>query len=296
MFSPQDLQSKKFEKAVFGGYDMSQVDEFLDSLFDDYTNLYKENVTLKSKMKVLADKVEEYRSVDDELRKMLYTAQTKAKEIVAAAEEEARAILLNAKNDAQASISDMKAEYDKEQGRLYAIKKETADYSEKVKELLTKNIEIIDKYIEKAPEQEIIPPKGDEYKKPSPDTFEFSLPKDFIVDKEEIDDTKEIGDLNTVEATELHKPVSIGAPVPPIQPEQRETSAQEDENMTTKYFEVQLGQKESNAHKKTVDDAEESDTGKIYGNSPFTPKPRFRFDDLRFGSNYDEDEPEEHEE
>ena len=295
MFSPQDLQAKKFEKAVFGGYDMSQVDEFLDTLFDDYTNLYKENVTLKSKMKVLVDKVEEYRSVDDELRKMLYTAQTKGKEIIAAAEDEARAIINNAKSNAETSIADMKAEYEKEQARLYAIKKETADYSEKMKELLTKNIEIIDKYIEKAPDVEIIPPKGDEYRKPSPDTFEFSLPKDFIVDKEELSDTKELDDLDTVEATEIHKPVNNAGATESSAPVAKTASVQ-DENMATKYFEVQLGQKEANAHKKSVHDAEESDTGKIYGNSPFTPKPQFKFDDLQFGSNYDEDEPEEHEE
>ena len=36
MLTPQELQNKKFEKAVFGGYDMSQVDDFLDSIIGDY--------------------------------------------------------------------------------------------------------------------------------------------------------------------------------------------------------------------------------------------------------------------
>ena len=30
-----------------------------------------------------------------------------------------------------------------------------------------------------------------------------------------------------------------------------------------------------------------SDTARIYGDSPFTPKPRFNFNDMRFGKEYD---------
>ena len=30
MLTPQEIQEQKFEKAVFGGYDMAQIDKFLD--------------------------------------------------------------------------------------------------------------------------------------------------------------------------------------------------------------------------------------------------------------------------
>ena len=58
-------------KAVFGGYDMSAVDDFLETLTTDYAALYKENAILKSKIKVLVEKVEEYRSTDDAMRMAL---------------------------------------------------------------------------------------------------------------------------------------------------------------------------------------------------------------------------------
>ena len=44
---------------------MAQVDEFLDLLTADYTSLYNENAVLKSKMKVLVEKVEELRLIKD---------------------------------------------------------------------------------------------------------------------------------------------------------------------------------------------------------------------------------------
>ena len=61
MLTPQEVAQHAFSKASFGGYNMAMVDEFLDQVTTDYTTLYKENATLKAKMKVLADKVEEYR-------------------------------------------------------------------------------------------------------------------------------------------------------------------------------------------------------------------------------------------
>ena len=72
MFTPQEVSEKVFPKASFGGgYSMSVVDEFLDALTEDYSTLFKENVTLKAKLKVLAEKVEEYRSTEDAMRQTL---------------------------------------------------------------------------------------------------------------------------------------------------------------------------------------------------------------------------------
>ena len=51
MLTPQEIQDQKFEKAVFGGYDMGQIDKFLDAVLSDYSSLYKENAALKAKLK-----------------------------------------------------------------------------------------------------------------------------------------------------------------------------------------------------------------------------------------------------
>ena len=89
MLTPQEIQDQKFEKAMFGGYDMAQIDQFLDTVLNDYSSLYKENTALKAKMRVLVDKIEEYRAVDEELRKTLYNAQISAKDTVSRAQTEA---------------------------------------------------------------------------------------------------------------------------------------------------------------------------------------------------------------
>ena len=75
MITPQDIKEKTFEKALFGGYDMAAVDSFLEEISTDLALLQKENATLKGKMKVLVDKVEEYRGNEDALRMAVVSAQ-----------------------------------------------------------------------------------------------------------------------------------------------------------------------------------------------------------------------------
>ena len=86
MLTPQEVSTHAFTKAMMGGYNMAAVDEFLDVLTDDYTTLYKENTALKAKLKVLVDKVEEYRATEDSMRATLLTAQRMADTIVREAE------------------------------------------------------------------------------------------------------------------------------------------------------------------------------------------------------------------
>ena len=87
MLTPQEVTGHVFEKALFGGYEIASVDKFLDQLTEDYTALYKESGILKTKMKVLVDKVEEYRSTEDAMRMALLQAEKTAKGIIADAEK-----------------------------------------------------------------------------------------------------------------------------------------------------------------------------------------------------------------
>ena len=73
MFTPQQIEQISFGKATFGGYDMNDVDEFLEPLTEDYITLYKENALLKSKMRVLVGKLEEYRKNEASMKDAMVT-------------------------------------------------------------------------------------------------------------------------------------------------------------------------------------------------------------------------------
>ncbi len=144
MLTPQEVSERAFQKASFGGYNMAQVDEFLDILTGDYSALYSENAVLKSKMKVLVDKVEEYRATEEAMRKALMTAQRMADELVQEAERRKAEILSQAESQAEARKANITKEIEAEEFRLQQAQKSTAAFVEKVRALHAQETEYLD--------------------------------------------------------------------------------------------------------------------------------------------------------
>ena len=151
MLTPQEVSERAFPKASFGGYNMAQVDEFLDVLTEDYSALYSENAVLKSKMKVLVDKVEEYRSTEEAMRKALMAAQRMADDMVKEAEKKRTEILQEAEGEAQKKIDAIRQEADTERFRLESAKKETASYVEQVRALHAQALAYLDQLDQLSP-------------------------------------------------------------------------------------------------------------------------------------------------
>ena len=130
MFTPQEVSEKVFPKSSFGsgGYAMSAVDEFLDTLTEDYTALYKENVTLKAKLKILAEKVEEYRATEDAMRSTLLTAQKMAAKLVQEAQTEKENLLKEAKEQHAAQLAQLEKERHEAEEKLTMARQSLADF------------------------------------------------------------------------------------------------------------------------------------------------------------------------
>lgn len=144
MLTPQEVSERAFAKASFGGYNMAMVDEFLDVLTTDYTALYNENAVLKSKMKVLVDKVEEYRATEEAMRKALMSAQRMADQLVQEAQDKKQAILREAEQEAERQTAAIRQQTETEQARLVAAQQATATYVQQVRQLQEKNLEVLD--------------------------------------------------------------------------------------------------------------------------------------------------------
>ena len=157
MLTPQEVSEHAFAKAGFGGYNMAMVDEFLDQLTEDYTTLYKENAVLKSKMKVLVDKVEEYRSTEDAMRKTLLTAQRMADEIVKEAQASKETMVHQAEEEARARVQGLRREVEAEQLRLTAAQNATAAYVAKLKELYQHELDYLGSLSKLTPEPAAAP-------------------------------------------------------------------------------------------------------------------------------------------
>lgn len=140
MTSPQDIREKTFEKAVFGGYDMGSVDDYMDTLAAELGAIQKENAALKAKMKVLVDKIEEYRTNEGALNMAILSAQKLSVQIESDARARAAAIVSEAEAKAAATVGGIEARIAQEESRLQAAKLSSAKFLDSVKELCRKQL------------------------------------------------------------------------------------------------------------------------------------------------------------
>ena len=164
MFTPQEVSEKTFPKSpsFSSGYDLAAVDEFLDTLTEDYTALYKENAALKTKLKILAEKVEEYRATEDTMRSMLLAAQKMAASMTEEAKEKGEKTLADARQESERLLTDARNAAD-EINRDLARKTEAArqklsDAETAMKDYIAKSLAMcLDQvdYLEKLPHSEL---------------------------------------------------------------------------------------------------------------------------------------------
>ncbi len=89
MLTPLDIENKRFSKQMVNGYNVDEVDEFLDELTADYEKIFKENKELKESTEELHNDVGQYKNIESTLQNTLVIAQKTADEIQTVAKQQA---------------------------------------------------------------------------------------------------------------------------------------------------------------------------------------------------------------
>ena len=145
MFTPQQIDQISFGKATFGGYDMNDVDEFLEPLTEDYVTLYKENALLKSKMRVLVGKLEEYRKNEAAMKDAIVNAQKTCDKMVREAEAKCAKMLSDANTAATQNAQNTGALVAAEQARVQEARKLAATKIEEIQDQMRSCIQALDR-------------------------------------------------------------------------------------------------------------------------------------------------------
>ncbi len=145
MFTPQQIEQISFDRSTFGGYDMQQVDEFLEPLTEDYLALHKENAILKSKMRVLVGKLEEYRKSEAAMKEAVVTAQKTADKMVREAEAKCAQMLSRANAAAAESTRSNDAAVAAENARVEEARRAAAVKINELQEQLRSCIQALER-------------------------------------------------------------------------------------------------------------------------------------------------------
>ena len=143
MITPLDIENKRFSKQMMNGYNVDEVDDFLDELTLEYGKLYKENAELKSQREELDDNVGKYKNIENTLQNTLVMAQKTADEITDVAKKQAEQIVKDAEYNAKNMVDEVNAEIINKQKELADVKKDLEVYKAKMESLLIAQLEIL---------------------------------------------------------------------------------------------------------------------------------------------------------
>ena len=143
MLTPLDIENKRFSKQMMNGYNVEEVDDFLDDLTADYTKNYKEATELRAKVEELTQSLEHYKSIEATLQNTLVMAQKTADDIKNVAKQQADQIVNEAKGNAQRQVDDLDSEILVKRRELDDVKKQFDIYKAKMESLLISQLELI---------------------------------------------------------------------------------------------------------------------------------------------------------
>ena len=140
MLAPHELKNKSFGKSL-KGYNVAEVDDYINFLIDKYTELYRENIELDRKLRIVVTNLDEIRDEEESIRNTLVSAQKMGEKIIRDANERADIITESIKNRCDAVIEDFKSQIAKEKEELWTVRATVLDFKKKLFEAYRQQIE-----------------------------------------------------------------------------------------------------------------------------------------------------------
>ena len=143
MLTPLDIENKKFSKQIVNGYNVEEVDDFLDEIGVDYAKKQKELNEVSKKVEELNASLEHYKYIEETLQNTLLMAQSTAEEVKNIAKQKADQIVNDAKSSSQKEIDYIQNQILVKKKELEDVQKQFDIYKAKMESLLISQLELI---------------------------------------------------------------------------------------------------------------------------------------------------------
>lgn len=102
---PIDIRRKEFRNG-FRGYDANQVDDFLDTVADEFERTYNENQRMREEVSGLRDRLQQFEDLEGSIRAALVHAEQAANDLRRSANREAEDVRQSARREAEFTVRD----------------------------------------------------------------------------------------------------------------------------------------------------------------------------------------------
>ena len=143
MLTPLDIENKRFSKQMMNGYNVEEVDDFLDEIGADYAKKSRDLQEKDKELDNLKKEIEKYKSLESTLQNTLVMAQSTAEEVKNVAKKQADQLLNEAKATAEKDVTDLEQKVLFKKRELESLQKQFDIYKAKMESLLISQLELI---------------------------------------------------------------------------------------------------------------------------------------------------------
>jgi len=156
--TPLDIQQQQF-RVKFRGFDMVEVDNFLDLVANEFEELLRENNRLKEEDREKLGRIQKLEGAEKELRNALISAQQIGEEIKNKARREGELIIEEAKGNARKIMETAQGQAMQIEAEIIQLKRQRAEFETSLKAAVEMHLRLLEASRENRPSG--IPEKGE---------------------------------------------------------------------------------------------------------------------------------------
>lgn len=141
--TPLDIQQKQFSSR-FRGFDMEEVDSFLELIREEMEELLRENANLREESRRYEKQLKEYKNIETTLKDTLVSTQQMAEEFRATAKKEADLIKKEAELKAEELIRDAQDKVLKVHEDITDLKGVRRHFKEELRRLIESHLNMME--------------------------------------------------------------------------------------------------------------------------------------------------------
>jgi cell division initiation protein len=143
--TPLDIQQQQF-RVRFRGFDMVEVDNFLDLAANEFEEMLRENSRLKEEDRQKAEKIQQLKRAERDLRNALISAQQICEEMKNQARKEGELIIEEAKGNARKILQAAQGQAVKIETEITQLQRQRAEFEASLKSILEMHLSLLENH------------------------------------------------------------------------------------------------------------------------------------------------------
>nr|MBQ4318082.1 DivIVA domain-containing protein [Clostridia bacterium] len=143
MVAPHELKNKEFTKAM-RGYSIAEVDDHIDFIIAQYTELYRRNADLEQKLMKMQEYISELQGKEESINSALVNAQKAAAKVLDEANEQAETVMMATKTNCDKIMAQFRYDIETERAQLNTLRAAVREFKAATFEAYRTHIEYLE--------------------------------------------------------------------------------------------------------------------------------------------------------